>query len=150
MREELTQTIICNSIVDLADASDILLSYCAEKKVLLFYGEMGVGKTTFIKVLCERLKVIDTTNSPTFSIVNEYLTAVGETVYHFDFYRLKNEMEAMDMGYEEYLYSGAFCFIEWPDKISNLLPPNAVEVHMEIQNNKRVLSIKNRSNGFFF
>lgn len=139
------QTITCDSLDDLVEAADIVLSFCAENKVLLFYGEMGVGKTTFIKSICEKLHVVDNTSSPTFSIVNEYLTAKGDTLYHFDFYRLKNEMEAMDLGYEEYLYSGAYCFIEWPEKIMNLLPARAIEVHMEIKNHKRVLLMKSRT-----
>lgn len=128
-----------DSSEDLQHAAERVLSYANKHKIVLFYGEMGVGKTTFIKALCEKLQVADSTSSPTFSIVNEYATATGETVYHFDFYRLKNETEAMDLGYEEYLSSGAWCFIEWPEKIKNLLPPDALEVRMEIKDNKRVL-----------
>ncbi len=91
-------------------------------KVLLFNGEMGVGKTTLIKKLCEILGVQETTSSPTFSLVNEYQTNENQIVYHFDFYRLKNETEALDMGVDEYLYSGDWCFIEWGENISNLIP----------------------------
>ena len=91
-------------------------------KVLLFNGEMGVGKTTLIKKLCEILGVQETTSSPTFSLVNEYKTTENQIVYHFDFYRLKNETEALDMGIDEYLYSGGWCFIEWGENISNLIP----------------------------
>jgi tRNA threonylcarbamoyladenosine biosynthesis protein TsaE len=91
-------------------------------KVILFHGEMGVGKTTLIKQLCKTLGVTDATSSPTFSLVNEYQTAKNQTVYHFDFYRLNKEEEALDMGVEDYLYSGNWCFIEWAEKIPNLIP----------------------------
>ncbi len=91
-------------------------------KVILFHGEMGVGKTTLIKFLAKTLGVNDATSSPTFSLVNEYQTTSNQTVYHFDFYRLKNEMEALDMGADEYLYSGNWCFIEWAEKIPSLIP----------------------------
>jgi tRNA threonylcarbamoyladenosine biosynthesis protein TsaE len=91
-------------------------------KVMLFHGEMGVGKTTLIKALAKKLGINDVTSSPTFSLVNEYQTDNGQTVYHFDFYRLNNEIEALDMGADEYLYSGNWCFIEWAEKISSLIP----------------------------
>ncbi|MBC7846178.1 MAG: tRNA (adenosine(37)-N6)-threonylcarbamoyltransferase complex ATPase subunit type 1 TsaE [Flavobacterium sp.] len=91
-------------------------------KVILFHGEMGVGKTTLIKVLAKTLGVNDVTSSPTFSLVNEYQTTDNQTVYHFDFYRLNKETEALDMGADEYLYSGNWCFIEWAEKISSLIP----------------------------
>lgn len=92
------------------------------KKIILFNGEMGVGKTTLIKQLCKSLGVEDATSSPTFSLVNEYYTSNNQIVYHFDFYRLNKETEALDMGVDDYLYSGNWCFIEWSEKISNLLP----------------------------
>jgi tRNA threonylcarbamoyladenosine biosynthesis protein TsaE len=91
-------------------------------KVILFNGEMGVGKTTLIKALAKEMKVNDVTSSPTFSLVNEYQTTDNKTIYHFDFYRLNNEIEALDMGADEYLYSGNWCFIEWGEKIPNLIP----------------------------
>ena len=98
-------------------------------KVILFHGEMGVGKTTLIKALAKKLGVNEVTSSPTFSLVNEYQTSNKQTVYHFDFYRLNNEIEALDMGADEYFYSGNWCFIEWPEKIPNLVP----ESHSVIQ-----------------
>ena len=91
-------------------------------KVILFHGEMGVGKTTLIKQLCKVLGVTDATSSPTFSLVNEYETTTNQLVYHFDFYRLNKETEALDMGIDDYLYSGNWCFIEWAEKIQNLIP----------------------------
>lgn len=92
------------------------------KKVILFHGDMGVGKTTLIKALVKQLGVFEATSSPTFSLVNEYQTIDNQSVYHFDFYRLNNEIEALDMGVDEYLYSGNWCFIEWAEKIPNLIP----------------------------
>ncbi len=92
------------------------------QKVILFHGEMGVGKTTLIKQLCITLGVLEATSSPTFSLVNEYEIANNQLVYHFDFYRLKNEIEALDMGADDYFYSGNWCFIEWAEKIPNLIP----------------------------
>ena len=101
-------------------AKDIIKN--SKHKVLLFYGDMGVGKTTLIKEICKELGTDDITSSPTFSIVNEYITSNGDTIYHFDFYRLNNEEEAYNIGIEDYLYTDAWCLIEWPSIIKNLLP----------------------------
>ena len=102
------------------------------KKIILFNGEMGVGKTTLIKQLCKSLGVQDATSSPTFSLVNEYYTSDNQIVYHFDFYRLNKETEALDMGVDDYLYSGNWCFIEWSEKIANLLPEETSIVTIEL------------------
>ena len=99
-----------------------------DRTVFAFYGKMGAGKTTFIKAVCEELGVEDVINSPTFAIVNEYVDGKGAPVYHFDFYRIKGLQEVMDMGYEDYVYSGNVCFMEWPELIENLLPDDAVRV----------------------
>ncbi|MCK5676864.1 MAG: tRNA (adenosine(37)-N6)-threonylcarbamoyltransferase complex ATPase subunit type 1 TsaE [Flavobacteriaceae bacterium] len=114
-------------------AKEIISS--AKHKILLFYGEMGTGKTTLIKEIVKQLGVDDIANSPTFSIVNEYLSRKGETIYHFDFYRIENEEEVYDIGIEEYFYNNAWCFIEWPEKVENLLPLDAVSIYITINNN---------------
>jgi len=109
-------------------------------KVILFNGEMGAGKTTFIKQLCKTLGVEEATSSPTFSLVNEYLTKTNDRVYHFDFYRVKSEIEALDMGVDDYLYSGNWCFIEWPEKIPNLIPESHSVITISLlPNGKRSL-----------
>lgn len=111
-------------------------------KVVLFNGEMGAGKTTFIKQLCKTLGVNEATSSPTFSLVNEYETADNQIVYHFDFYRLKNEVEALDMGVDDYLYSGNWCFIEWAENISNLIPETHSTITIEVlADGKRLLKL---------
>lgn len=102
----------------------------AQTKILLFEGSMGVGKTTLIKAIARQLGVMDAVNSPTFSLVNQYQTESGNSVYHFDFYRVEQEEEALDMGVEEYFDSGDYCLVEWPKKIKNLLPLEAVWVYL--------------------
>ncbi len=110
-------------------------------KTLLFYGTMGVGKTTLIKELSKQLGVTDVINSPTFSLVNEY-EILKDKIYHFDFYRIKSEEEALDIGIEDYFFSGHWNLIEWPDNISNLLPPNSTKIEMnKNQNGTRTLNI---------
>lgn len=112
-------------------------------KILLFYGQMGVGKTTLIKEICKILGIDDVTSSPTFSIVNEYITNKNETVYHFDFYRIKHEEEAFDIGVEDYFYSDAWSLIEWPENVQNLLPLNSVEIHLtQLDDHQRNIQLK--------
>lgn len=124
--------IIIDDIAHIAQAADAFVKAMDETSVFAFYGKMGAGKTTFIKALCERLGVSDTVNSPTFAIVNEYRSdTTGELIYHFDFYRIKKLEEVYDMGYEDYFYSGALCFIEWPELVEELLPGDAVKVSIE-------------------
>lgn len=136
----MSQLLSINSLTDLPIAAKQLLKATEGKKVFAFYGAMGAGKTTFIKALCDELGVKDTMSSPTFSIVNEYKAASGEKIYHFDFYRIKNISEAYDMGYEDYLYSKAYCFIEWPEKIEEILPASAIKVMLSHSDETRSLS----------
>ena len=100
------------------------------RRIFAFYGSMGTGKTTLIKSICEAMGVEDAINSPTFAIVNEYEDREGETIYHFDFYRIQSIAEVYNMGYEEYLYSDAYCFIEWPELIEELLPEETTKVYI--------------------
>lgn len=113
------------------DAAREFIAAMGDNTVFAFYGKMGAGKTTFIKAICECLGVTDVINSPTFAIVNEYRSATEELIYHFDFYRIKKLEEVYDMGYEDYFYSGALCFIEWPELVEELLPSDAVKVTIE-------------------
>lgn len=113
------------------------------EKVILFEAEMGTGKTTLIKALCKVLQVEDTISSPTFSLVNEYKATNGEPVYHFDFYRLQKEEEALDFGVEDYLYSGNWCFLEWSEKIPNLIPDKHTVIEIQtLENGNRELLIR--------
>lgn len=120
------------SLDHIHEAAKEFIAAMGDNTVFAFYGKMGAGKTTFTKAICEELGVTDVINSPTFAIVNEYRSdTTGELIYHFDFYRIKKLEEAYDMGYEDYFYSGALCFIEWPELIEDLLPGNAVKVYIE-------------------
>lgn len=110
-------------------------------KVVLLDGLMGAGKTTLVKYLCEALGVKDEVTSPTFSLVNEYISPEGGLIYHFDLYRIEQEEEALDFGLEEYLYSGNYCFIEWPEKIRNLIPDEYAVIVLEVSQNKRMIKL---------
>lgn len=124
--------ITINSLDDIQQAAKEFVAAMGENSVFAFYGKMGAGKTTFIKALCQELGVTDEITSPTFSIVNEYRAdETGELIYHFDFYRIKTLEEVYDMGYEDYFYSGAICFIEWPELIEDVLPGDVVTVKIE-------------------
>lgn len=130
-----------NSLSDLDQAAISLLDFAGTEKIFVFEGDMGAGKTTFIKALTKALGVKELVSSPTFSIVNEY-EGKGKTFYHFDFYRIKNLQEAYDIGYEEYFFSGNTCFIEWPEKVEELLPENYIKVEIKMINeNERLLSV---------
>ena len=116
------------------EAAKTFIQNMGSGRVYAFYGKMGAGKTTFIKALCEELGVEDVITSPTFAIVNEYRSeTTGQLIYHFDFYRIKKIEEVYDMGYEDYFYSGALCFLEWPELIEELLPADAVKVTISQQ-----------------
>jgi tRNA threonylcarbamoyladenosine biosynthesis protein TsaE len=123
-----------NDIEHIREAAREFIQHIGDHKVFAFYGKMGAGKTTFIKAICEEMDVEDTITSPTFSIVNDYTVHRAgneESLYHFDFYRIKKLEEVYDMGYEDYFYSGVLCFIEWPELIEELLPDDAVRVSIE-------------------
>lgn len=121
-----------NSLDNIHEAAKQFIAAMEDNTVFAFYGKMGAGKTTFIKAICEELGVTDVINSPTFAIVNEYRSdETGELIYHFDFYRIKKLDEVYDMGYEDYFYSGALCFIEWPELVEEVLPGDAVKVTIE-------------------
>lgn len=121
-----------NSLADINTAAKTFVENMGEGKVFAFYGKMGAGKTTFVKAICECLGVEDVITSPTFAIVNEYTSATtGDSIYHFDFYRIKKLEEVYDMGYEDYFYSGGLCFLEWPELIEDLLPEDATKVTIE-------------------
>lgn len=130
-------------IEGLAEVSDYLMSLRDEADVVAFYGPMGAGKTTLIKDLCHRMGVTDEVNSPTFAIVNEYVTEEGDAVYHFDFYRIKKLEEAYDIGYENYFYSGSLCLIEWPELIDPLLPERYLRVDIQLgaTDDERIIKI---------
>ena len=116
------------------EAAKTFIQNMGSGRVYAFYGKMGAGKTTFIKALCEELGVEDVITSPTFAIVNEYRSeTTGQLIYHFDFYRIKKIEEVYDMGYEDYFYSGALCFVEWPELVDELLPGDAVKVTISQQ-----------------
>ena len=156
-------TIHIENIDDLASAAQKFVDEMGENRVFAFYGKMGAGKTTFIKAICEALGVEDVVTSPTFAIVNEYMTphpplgrAIGNvkesrefplkggrgSVFHFDFYRIKNLREAYDIGCEEYFYSGNPCFIEWPEMVEELLPEDTVKVCIEVLDNEsRIVTV---------
>ncbi len=134
-------TIVVNNLKEFADAARQIIGFAKEEKILLFYGEMGAGKTTLISEICRQLGVEDNTSSPTFSIINEYRSG-QKFIYHFDFYRLKNQQEALDLGYEDYFFSDNWCFVEWPEKIPDLLPEHYLKIEIEIgEQNRRKITL---------
>ncbi len=135
--------LIINSIEEIQEVAEKFIHEIGDKKIFAFNGKMGAGKTSFIKAICEVMGVQETINSPTFSIVNEYEAEDGSIIYHFDCYRINKIQEALDLGAEEYLYSGNLCFIEWSENIAPLLPDSLVNVNIEeIENGKRQIIIQ--------
>ena len=136
---------VLKDISDIDTAAKIFIEKFGNKKIFAFYGEMGAGKTTFIKAVCKSMGVTGTITSPTFSLVNEYKTDNGMTIYHFDFYRIENIEEVYDFGYEDYFYSDKMCFIEWPELVETLLPEDVVEVKISADDNEqRLISVQQR------
>lgn len=129
--------ILVGSLNELDEAARLIIENHKSSRIFAFFGEMGAGKTTLIKAICKYLKVKQTVNSPTFSIVNEYDTEQGKRIFHFDFYRIKKIEEVYDIGYEEYFYSDNYCFIEWPEKIESLLPEEHIAVKIVLEGNNR-------------
>ena len=123
------------SLRDIDQAAEGFLEAMGEAKVIAFSGEMGAGKTTFIQALCRKLGVTAEVTSPTYSLVNEYFTGEGFSIFHFDLYRIEDPAELFDMGYEEYFFSGELCFIEWPEKASHLIPEDALRVEIVVREN---------------
>lgn len=131
------------SLADINSAARLFLQKHRRNRIFAFYGEMGIGKTTFIKALCRELEVLDNVNSPSFAIVNVYKAKKTEHIYHMDFYRIKNVEEAFDFGYEDYFFSDNYCFIEWPEKIRFLLPAETISVVMRKKSdNSRILNFE--------
>lgn len=132
-----------NKLEDIHNAAKLFVEHMGDNKVFAFYGSMGVGKTTFVKAICEELGVEETITSPTFAIVNEYKSENVGAIFHFDFYRINKLEEAFDFGYEDYFYSGNICFIEWPELVEPILPEDIVEVVIsEMDNGQRVVELK--------
>ncbi len=131
-----------HSIEQLPEVARKLLGEFPDDRFFAFFGKMGVGKTTLIKEICAELGVNDNVCSPTFAIVNEYTDGAGEPVYHFDFYRMKSVAEAYDIGYEEYFYSGCYCFTEWTEKVEELLPERYVRVDIGEEDGNRILKAR--------
>ena len=133
------------SLEHIHEAAREFIAAMGDNTVFALYGKMGAGKTTFIKALCQELGVEDVVTSPTFAVINEYRSDIaGELIYHFDFYRIKKLEEVYDMGYEDYFYSGALCFIEWPELVEELLPGNTIKVTIEEQEDgSRRLTMEN-------
>lgn len=138
----MTKNYISKSLKELPLIAKSILNDFGDKRIFLFYGQMGAGKTTLIKLLVSELGIEDVANSPTFALVNEYFSKENGTVFHFDFYRLEDEMEAYDMGYEDYFFSNSYCFVEWPEKIPNLLPNDVVTINISVAEDIRSFSVK--------
>ena len=137
----MSKTFFTENLEQLNPIAKQILDYTSTHRKFAFYAEMGVGKTTLIKALSLQLGVTDIVSSPTFSIVNEYQSDENIKIYHFDFYRIDDEKEAYDMGYEEYFFSNSYCFIEWPEKIPNLIDKDMVQIKMSIEGNKRKIEV---------
>lgn len=134
---------IAFTLEDLPEIAKSIIEENPDQRIFLMEGEMGVGKTTLTKSICDYLQVEDNVYSPTFAIINEYLSPFFGNIYHFDFYRINKEEEAYDIGIEEYLYSGEYCFLEWSQRIVNLIPPRYVKVNIqELDNNRREIKIE--------
>jgi tRNA threonylcarbamoyladenosine biosynthesis protein TsaE len=134
--------IVISDLRHLHENAEQFIRLTAGRKIFAFYGAMGAGKTTIIKAICEALGTKDVVTSPTFTIVNEYTTTSGNSIYHIDFYRIKKSEEVFDFGIEEYFDSGCYCFMEWPELVENILPPETVNIRITVDDkDQRILQI---------
>lgn len=143
------ELIIAKNLAELPAIAAQILAKFGENKIFAFQGLMGSGKTTLIKELCKQMHVADVVSSPTFALVNEYFTDKGQSIFHFDFYRIKSIEEAFDFGYEEYFFGDGICFIEWPEVIEELIPDEAILIKIEVmpdESRKFSFSIKEQKN----
>lgn len=132
-----------HTLDEIQNAARDFLQVYDSSRIFALYGEMGVGKTTFIKALCRELRVTDIVSSPSFALIHEYKSNHQDIVYHFDFYRIKKVEEVLDLGYEDYIYSGYYCFIEWPEQVENLLPSDTIHLNMyRIKGQSRFIKLR--------
>jgi tRNA threonylcarbamoyladenosine biosynthesis protein TsaE len=141
METPVQRAFACRSPEELDAIAAEILSLLPGPGTVGFYGPLGAGKTALIKALCRRLGVVHTTASPSFALLHEYALPDGEPVYHFDFFRIRSETEAYDLGYESYFFSGRYCFIEWAEKVRRLLPPGCAEIRIEAGPQKRTITL---------
>ena len=136
---------VIRDLTSINETAKEFIAQMGDNRLFFFYGDMGAGKTTFIRAICKELGVTESVNSPTFAIVNEYTDREGKPIYHFDFYRIEKEEEAFDFGYEDYFFSGNLCFVEWPEKIENLIPNEGISVYIqEEENGDRSVTLKEK------
>jgi tRNA threonylcarbamoyladenosine biosynthesis protein TsaE len=136
---------VIRDLTSINETAKEFIAQMGNNRLFFFYGNMGAGKTTFIRAICKELGVTESVNSPTFAIVNEYTDREGKPIYHFDFYRIEKEEEAFDFGYEDYFFSGNLCFVEWPEKIENLIPNEGISVYIqEEENGERSVTLKEK------
>lgn len=136
--------LLLNDINTIDEVAKQIVGFAGDERIWLFEGDMGAGKTTLIKAVCKELQIIDETSSPTFALVNVYENRKKEEFYHFDFYRIEDQMEAIDIGCDEYFYSGNYCFIEWSEKIPSLIPSSnlKISINLDDQNTRKIILSK--------
>jgi len=142
------KVIYCENLNQLGEAAEKIIQFCGDEKVWVFKGQMGAGKTTLIKAISKRYGIEDTVSSPTFSIINEYRNIQGETFYHFDFYRIEKPEEVLEIGIDEYFYSGHLCWLEWAEKIPDYIPHDFILISIEVdESDARIISLNRVVNG---